>query len=161
MQRTLTDSFILSIGYVLFAWAVLALAAPALIAAFEAKGESAQYVAFYCRYGVSAWLFLACLFVANAAFNNLGFPVLVDGVQLGAGDARDDSVRDRSARVMAGVQGGSHGLRAWLRRVRPHRRRDAYAVTWRLAKAIDGGGRALARAPRRRSSTASGAANAT
>ena len=76
VQRTLTDSFILSIGYVLFAWAVLALSAPALIAAFEAKGDSAQYVAFYCRYGVSAWLFLACLFVANTAFNNLGFPVL-------------------------------------------------------------------------------------
>ena len=76
VQRALTNSFILSIGYVLFAWAVLALAAPALIAAFDAKGESAQYVAFYCRYGVSAWLFLACLFVANAAFNNLGFPVL-------------------------------------------------------------------------------------
>ena len=76
VQRALTDSFILSIGYVLFAWAALALAAPALIAAFEAKGDSAQYVAFYCRYGVSAWLFLACLFVANTAFNNLGFPLL-------------------------------------------------------------------------------------
>ena len=76
VQRTLTDSFILSIGYVLFAWAVLALAEPALIAAFEAKGESAQYIAFYCRYGVVAWVFLACLFVANVSFNNLGFPVL-------------------------------------------------------------------------------------
>ena len=31
---------------------------------------------FYCRWGVGAWLFLACLFVANTAFNNLGFPVL-------------------------------------------------------------------------------------
>ena len=76
MQRTLTDSFILSIGYVLFAWAVLALAEPALVAAFEAKGESAEYLAFYCRYGVVAWIFLACLFVANVSFNNLGFPVL-------------------------------------------------------------------------------------
>ena len=76
VSRALTNSFILSIGYVLCAWALLALAAPALVAAFDAKGESADYVTFYCQYGVVAWLFLACLFVANTAFNNLGFPVL-------------------------------------------------------------------------------------
>ena len=76
VHRALTDSFILSVGYVLFAWAALALAAPALVSAFEAKGASADYVTFYCRVGVSAWVFLACLFVANTAFNNLGFPML-------------------------------------------------------------------------------------
>jgi putative MATE family efflux protein len=76
VQRTLSDSFLLSIGYVLFAWAALALATPWILAAFDAEGESAGYVAFYCRYGVVAWLFLACLFVANTAFNNLGFPML-------------------------------------------------------------------------------------
>jgi putative MATE family efflux protein len=76
VSRTLTDSFLLSIGYVLVAWALLALAAPLLVSAFDAHGESAAYVIFYCRYGVVAWLFLACLFVANTAFNNLGFPVL-------------------------------------------------------------------------------------
>jgi putative MATE family efflux protein len=76
VERTLTDSFILSVGYVLFAWAALALAAPLIVAAFDAKGDSADYVAFYCRIGVVAWLFLACLFVANTAFNNLGFPML-------------------------------------------------------------------------------------
>ena len=76
VQRTLSDAFLLSIGYVLFAWTALALAAPWIVAAFDASGESAGYVTFYCRYGVVAWLFLACLFVANTAFNNLGFPVL-------------------------------------------------------------------------------------
>jgi putative MATE family efflux protein len=76
VQRTLSDSFLLSIGYVLFAWGALALATPWILAAFDARGESAGYVAFYCRYGVVAWLFLACLFVANTAFNNLGFPIL-------------------------------------------------------------------------------------
>ena len=74
VQRTLTDSFILSIGYVLLAWAALALAAPTIAAIFDATGDSADYVIFYCRYGVVAWLFLACLFVANTSFNNLGFP---------------------------------------------------------------------------------------
>src|SRR5208282_4964000 len=74
--RTLTDSFILSVGYVLVAWVALALAAPLIVAAFDATGDSAAYLTFYCRWGVAAWLFLACLFVANTAFNNLGFPVL-------------------------------------------------------------------------------------
>ncbi len=76
VQRTLTDAFLLSIGYVLFAWAALALAAPLIVAMFDAKGDSAEYVVFFCRVGVVAWLFLACLFVANTAFNNLGFPLL-------------------------------------------------------------------------------------
>ena len=76
VERTLTDSFLMSVGYVLVAWAALALAAPLLVAAFDSQGESADYVTFYCRWGVSAWLFLACLFVANTAFNNLGFPIL-------------------------------------------------------------------------------------
>ena len=76
VQRALTDSFLLSLGYVLVAWGVLALAAPALASAFDASRESAEYVTFFCRFGVSMWLFLACLFVANTAFNNLGFPVL-------------------------------------------------------------------------------------
>ncbi len=31
---------------------------------------------FFCRFGVAAWLFVACLFVANTVFNNLGFPLL-------------------------------------------------------------------------------------
>jgi Na+-driven multidrug efflux pump len=141
VQRTLTDSFILSIGYVLFAWAVLALAAPALIGAFEARGESAQYLAFYCRYGVVAWIFLACLFVANVSFNNLGFPVLsmafnwaratlgtIPFVTVGAG--------------YGGVQGGMLGFALGAAVFGLIAVATAYVVTWRLAKAIDGGGRA-------------------
>ncbi|MBV9289895.1 MAG: polysaccharide biosynthesis C-terminal domain-containing protein [Hyphomicrobiales bacterium] len=76
VRRALTDSFILSIAYVLAAWAALALAAPLVALIFDARGESADYLTFYCRWGVVAWLFLSCLFVANTAFNNLGFPVL-------------------------------------------------------------------------------------
>ncbi len=76
VQLTLTDAFVLSVGYVIVAWAALALAAPLIVAAFDAAGDSAAYVTFYCRWGVVAWLFLACLFVANTAFNNLGFPIL-------------------------------------------------------------------------------------
>ena len=30
---------------------------------------------FYCNFGAGLWLFLGSLFVANTAFNNLGFPI--------------------------------------------------------------------------------------
>ena len=43
---------------------------------FDAHGESADFVLLFCRYGASAWVFVTCLFVANTAFNNLGFPLL-------------------------------------------------------------------------------------
>jgi putative MATE family efflux protein len=76
VKLAITDAFILSILFVLVAWAILAIAAPWIVAAFDAKGVSADYVMFFCRYGVSAWVFLACLFVANTSFNNLGFPIL-------------------------------------------------------------------------------------
>jgi Na+-driven multidrug efflux pump len=36
----------------------------------------ADFVLLFCRYGGAAWVFLSCLFVANTAFNNLGFPLL-------------------------------------------------------------------------------------
>jgi putative MATE family efflux protein len=76
VQSTLTESFLLSIAYVLAAWAIVFAATPSIVAAFRAEGESAQYLAFFCAYGVSAWAFLACLFVASAAFVNLGAPLL-------------------------------------------------------------------------------------
>ena len=76
VRRTLTDSFVLSIGYTLLAWAVLFLASPAINWAFDAQGDNARLVTFFCTWGASAWVFMACLFVANTAFNNLGFPLL-------------------------------------------------------------------------------------
>ena len=136
VQRTLTDSFILSIGYVLFAWAVLALTAPALIAAFEAKGESAQYVAFYCRYGVSAWIFLACLFVANTAFNNLGFPVLSMAFNWARATLGTIPFVTVGARY-GGVQGGMLGFALGAAVFGLIAVGTAYAATWRLAKRID------------------------
>jgi hypothetical protein len=50
--------------------------APSISRLFGATGETRRVVIFLCRSGVAAWLFISFLFVANAAFNNLGFPVL-------------------------------------------------------------------------------------
>ena len=42
---------------------------------FSAEGETARLVIFFCTWGGAAWMALGCLFVANTAFNNLGFPI--------------------------------------------------------------------------------------
>ena len=76
VRRALTDSFVLAVGYALVAWALLALAAPFVVAAFDATGPSAEFVLLFCRYGALAWVFITCLFVANTAFNNLGFALM-------------------------------------------------------------------------------------
>jgi putative MATE family efflux protein len=76
VRRAIADAFLLSTGYALCAWALLALAAPGIAALFDAQGTSADFVMLFCRYGAASWVFLSCLFVANTAFNNLGFPLL-------------------------------------------------------------------------------------
>jgi Na+-driven multidrug efflux pump len=76
VRRAISDAFLLSTGYALVAWAALAIAAPSIASLFDAKGTSADFVLLFCRFGAAAWVFISCLFVANTAFNNLGFPVL-------------------------------------------------------------------------------------
>ncbi len=76
VRRTLTDCFIVAIGYSMFMWALLWASAPHIVALFSAQGATASLVAFFCTVGALQWLFLGCLFVANAAFNNLGFAFL-------------------------------------------------------------------------------------
>lgn len=76
VRATLMTCYGVAIAYGLVVWALLALAAPMIVAAFAASGEMAQLILFYMRFGVAAWLFLGCLFAANAAFNNLGYPLL-------------------------------------------------------------------------------------
>lgn len=76
VRGVLNDSFICAAVYVAFVWVVLWQINPLIIAMFSAKGETAALVAFFCTAGGALWLFLGAAFVANAAFNNLGFPVL-------------------------------------------------------------------------------------
>ena len=74
MRRGLTDSALFAIGCVLVAWAgLLALQGP-IIAAFGAHGLTAELVGFFCLISGPMWVFVGLLFVANAAFNNLGMP---------------------------------------------------------------------------------------
>ena len=116
----------------------LALAAPALVSAFEAKGESAEYVRFYCQYGVSAWLFLACLFVANTAFNNLGFPMLSMAFNWGRATLGTISFVTFGAHY-GGVKGGLVGFALGCAVFGIIAVGVAYAATIRLAKGMERG----------------------
>ncbi len=76
VRRTLFDCFGVTIVYTLSVWVLLYLAAPSVNSIFKAQGATADLVSFFCTWGAAAWLFLGLIFVSNAAFNNLGFPIL-------------------------------------------------------------------------------------
>jgi putative MATE family efflux protein len=76
MRRGLTDSAIFAITVVVLAWLALVLLRGQIVALFGATGLTAELVAFFCLLAGPMWIFVGLLFVANAAFNNLGMPLL-------------------------------------------------------------------------------------
>lgn len=76
MRRALSDSVIFVIGCVGLAWLALVLLSGQIVTLFGATGLTAEIVTFFCLISGPMWLFVGLLFVANAAFNNLGMPVL-------------------------------------------------------------------------------------
>ncbi len=75
MRQAMIDSFVFVVIYMLFAWAVLAFGRNWITGIFNATGDTATYVAYFCLLSGLMWMFNGFLFVANAAFNNLGFPL--------------------------------------------------------------------------------------
>lgn len=75
VRMALRDALIFSLAYCLTVWAVLALGRHSIPALFGASPVVSEYVAFFCTVGAAAWVFIGLLFVGNAAFNNLGFPL--------------------------------------------------------------------------------------
>jgi len=76
VRETLRDSFSFVLATVLIAWAILASAQELVVRAFFASGMTAELVHLFCSWLAAGFLFTGALFVANAAFNNLGHPVL-------------------------------------------------------------------------------------
>jgi putative MATE family efflux protein len=76
VRETLRDSFTFVLATVLVAWGILAAARPLVVRAFSASGVTAELVHLFCSWLAAGFLFTGALFVANAAFNNLGYPVL-------------------------------------------------------------------------------------
>jgi putative MATE family efflux protein len=140
VRRALTDSFVLAVGYVLVAWAVLFLVSPGINWAFDATGENARLVTFFCRYGVMAWVFITCLFVANTAFNNLGFPLLATAFNWGRATLGTIPFATVGARLGGrehGVEGAMLGITLGAAIFGLGAVIAAYWVTARLAKRIE------------------------
>ncbi len=76
VRRTITDSMLLTIAYVATMWLGLFMVQNELIALFNLKTDGVVIVRFFCDWSAGSFVFLGALFVANAAFNNLGFAVL-------------------------------------------------------------------------------------
>lgn len=74
LMSTMRDSLIVTMVYVLAAWGLLALFREEIAGIFSADGEARALVVFFCLYVAGTFLFNGALFVANAAFNNLGYP---------------------------------------------------------------------------------------
>jgi putative MATE family efflux protein len=75
LHSTMNDSLKLILYYVLAMWIVLAIGAEFVASAFGALELGRDVITFFCYFVAGSFLFNGALFVANAAFNNLGFPL--------------------------------------------------------------------------------------
>lgn len=75
VHSTMRDSLIFTLLYSVAMWALLAISWPWIVHAFSAENDSAQLIRFFCLFVAGSFIFNGALFVANAAFNNLGFPI--------------------------------------------------------------------------------------
>lgn len=83
MRQALRDAVVFTAVYVGVVWLLLvALRAP-IAQLFNLSGEAAGLVVFFCLVSGGIWFFNGLLFVANASFNNLGFPLLSTGFNWG------------------------------------------------------------------------------
>ena len=76
VRAVLTNCYAVAAIYVVGVTLLLWVGAPLIGLMFNAKGETADLLRFFCRTSGILWFFLGGVFVANAAFNNLGRPFL-------------------------------------------------------------------------------------
>jgi len=56
-------------------WIILALTWPYIAQAFSAEEDAKMLIRFFCVFVAGSFIFNGALYVANAAFNNLGFAI--------------------------------------------------------------------------------------
>lgn len=74
MRSAFTLSLVVTFGFTIAAWVVLALLSNWIVALFHAKGEAADLIVLFCWRLSPLFVFLGFLFVASAVFNTLGRP---------------------------------------------------------------------------------------
>ncbi|SEP38614.1 putative efflux protein, MATE family [Methylobacterium sp. ap11] len=83
MRATLRDAALVTGLYVAVVWLALLLARAPLTALFGLDGAAADLLAFFCLAGGAIWFFNGLLFLGNASFNNLGFPLTASALNWG------------------------------------------------------------------------------
>ena len=73
LHATMVDSLKVVVVYVLAMWLLMALFSTVIADAFGATGEGREVIVFFCQFVAASFVFNGAVFVANAAFNNLGF----------------------------------------------------------------------------------------
>jgi putative MATE family efflux protein len=76
MKQTLKDALTFTVVYVGCVWLALFLVRVPLTHTFNAPPLTADLVQFFCQLSGFIWFFISLVFVANASFNNLGYPLL-------------------------------------------------------------------------------------
>ncbi|MEQ1953315.1 MATE family efflux transporter [Mesorhizobium sp. CN2-181] len=74
LVTTMRDSLLVTVIYVAVMWALLAIFADPIAGVFQAQGLARELIVFFCHIAAGSFLFNGALFVASAAFNNLGYP---------------------------------------------------------------------------------------
>ena len=74
LRQVMRDALMVTTIYVLTVWLLLAIFANQIAALFGASPGATDLIVFFCLLAAGSFLFNGSLFVANAAFNNLGFP---------------------------------------------------------------------------------------
>ncbi len=74
VRSTVIDGIKFSIIFVGFVSLILFLTQDWIISTFKASGDAAALIALFCTWVAATFLFNGFLFIANAAFNNLGYP---------------------------------------------------------------------------------------
>ena len=75
MTRTMRDAYMIAAVYVAVMWIALVVFSGQITGLFHLSGEAADIVRLFCYISGPGWLGIGALFVANAVFNNLGFPL--------------------------------------------------------------------------------------
>jgi Na+-driven multidrug efflux pump len=79
VRETLRASLWFMVSTVGIAWLLLALLQGPIISMFSLSGAAADMVHAFCSWIAASFFFMGSLFVANAAFNNLGHPLWSTG----------------------------------------------------------------------------------
>ncbi len=83
MRQALADSVVLAAAYVFAMWIILVAGRGLIADAFQATGLAADIISLFAWLSGPMWLALGALFVANASFNNLGFPLMATAFNWG------------------------------------------------------------------------------